>query len=171
MCHSGVSRALLRVIAFKNDIRGSFSLVMLNGTAAALQVSLNSTGPIPDSLEMRTTSRTHNFLEGEVHDGRSPITVPAKGLVSLGFRIRGSQPLALVRSHQLRATIGPNTMTVRRSERLFDLRGRQITYGARVARGAAGVILLRRGCRTHRLIGATHAPPRSRNATGPSHPK
>jgi hypothetical protein len=55
---------LLRVIAFKNDTRGSFSVVMLNGTTDDLQVTLNSTGTIPDSLEMRTSTQAAGFVEG-----------------------------------------------------------------------------------------------------------
>jgi len=139
----------LRVLAYKNDIRGSFSLVMLNATSEDLEVTLHSTGTIPDSLEMRTTTDTTaagGFVEGPLQDGKSPITVPAKGIVSLGYRIRGQQPVGIRRSPS------PRVPTVRetapRVRHMFDLRGRLLRgETARVGKGtaASGVMLLRTG--------------------------
>jgi len=138
---------LLRVIAFKNDARGSFAVVMVNGTNSEQQVTLSSTGTIPDSLEMRTTSSTVKFVEGEVQDGRSVVTVPARGVVSLGFRIRGPQP------HEDPQTVAewrtPTSASIRAAAQqgdvcLFDLRGRALgrstAHGIRTRSPGAVVI-------------------------------
>jgi len=114
---------LLRVIAFRNDVRGSFSVVMVNGTDRDIAVTLNSTGSIPDSLEMRTTSRTQGFVEGEIQDGVSPITVPARGIVSLGYRVRASQSVAAQYPH---SAVAERTVAARGAVRVFDLRGRAL---------------------------------------------
>jgi len=131
---------LLRVIAFKNDTRESFSVVMLNGTTDELRVTLSSTGTIPDSLEMRTTSSTQGFVEGPLQDGSSPVTVPARGIVSLGFRIRGPQPVKgqPVIDFETRRELAWPRGTPREAVHLFDLQGRTL------ARNGQGLPLSRR---------------------------
>ena len=116
---------LLRTIAFHNEERGSFSVVLLNGTAQDLEVTLNSTGTIPDSLEMRTTSSTQRFVEGAVQNRSSPVTVPPRGIVSLGFRIRGRQPSST--TEPVASVSVPRARAVAQgATRLFDLRGRAL---------------------------------------------
>jgi len=129
---------LLRVIAFKNDARGSFSVVLLNGTEQDLEVTLTSTGTIPDSLEMRTTSSELKFVEGDVQNGRSAVTVPSRGVVSLGFRIRGPQPIELqtIKGWHAATSMPRQRMVPGAPVHLFDLRGRTVGRGAASARGA-----------------------------------
>ncbi len=137
---------LLRAIAFTNDVRESFSVVILNGSHQDLQVSLSSTGTIPDSLEMRTTDSTQGFVEGSLQDGRSPVTVPAKGMVSLGYRIRGPQPVdpqPVVEQH-FRGAVARQGAARRREVRAFDLRGRALRLGlagVQSGRSSASVIV------------------------------
>ncbi len=124
---------LLRVIAFQNESRGSFSVVMINGRTDELQVTLTSTGAIPDSLEMRTTSSSQGFVEGPLQDGRSPIAVPARGIVSLGFRIRGPQPVDSQPIADRRSPVTSHERHVPAPEavRVFDLRGRLVERSVR----------------------------------------
>jgi len=139
---------LLRAIAFTNDVRESFSVVILNGSHQDLQVSLSSTGTIPDSLEMRTTDSTQGFVEGPLQDGRSPVTVPAKGMVSLGYRIRGPQPVdpQPVVERGSRPLIQQRGAAMRGVVRVFDLRGRMLqpdVHSSRSSRLPVSVVVRR----------------------------
>jgi hypothetical protein len=145
---------LLRVIAFKNDARGSFSVVMLNGTDEELDVTLNSTGTIPDSLEMRTTSNTRKYVEGELQDGRSTVTVRSRAMVSLGFRIRGEQPVdpQPIREWRTADSAPKRKAMTRGAVLLFDLRGRALTANAAGRRGSSrmpGSVVVQRDATGH----------------------
>ncbi len=134
---------MLRVLAYKNDEKGSFSVVVQNLKNEDVPLTLNSTGTIPDSLEMRTTSSTQNFVEGPVQDGQSPVTVPARGMVSLGFRIRGRQPSSGL---QPVASLPRQRTALQGPVRLFDLRGRTLNRATAYDRpaGAAAAVVVRR---------------------------
>ncbi len=139
---------LLRAISFKNDARGSFSVVMVNAAAQDVEVTLSSTGSLPDSLEMRTTTDAtaeEGFIEGPLQDGSSPITVPAKGIVSLGYRIRGAQPVGVHAPSPTRA-VQRRMPRERGTVRVFDLRGRALKkdmHKPRPGRQPASVVVHR----------------------------
>jgi O-glycosyl hydrolase len=126
--------AELLVAAFKDDTKSSMSVVLINtNTSAAKSVTLACTGgSLPTQFETRTTSAAAYFASGSVA-GNATITVPANGMVSLGYNHRG----APVKVAQPGMAPGLKVPRAAVAARAFDLTGRSL--GTTLTTGRAAV--------------------------------
>jgi hypothetical protein len=115
----------LMVGAFGDEAAGSMSLVCVNSSAQAASVTLAAaTTPLPDSFSVRTTDSANCFIDHGVVSSSSTLTVPAMGILSLGFRNVGQLPSA-VRPKSAGLTAVRQSVS-RTPVRRFDLRGREL---------------------------------------------
>ncbi len=121
------SQSDIQVVAFKDDAKGSMSVVLLNtSTTSSRTVTLNiSGGALPPSFEVKRTTPTENFVSVGTAAPTDAITVPANSIVSLGYNHVGGSSVAAPLSQ---ATVSTGH-SAQPQAHTYDLRGRQVVRG------------------------------------------
>ncbi len=78
----------LLVGAFANRDLGSLSLVIVNSADSERSIDLASTSQLPSEFEARRTTPTEYFVDLGTVSSAASITVPARSILSLGYRHR-----------------------------------------------------------------------------------
>jgi len=118
----------VRVVAFKDDRVSSMSVIMLNETATDQTVHLNITGgDAPPRFDVRRTTPTENFVMLGTVLPTDAISVPAKGIVSLGYNYIGTGVPPGKETQVVRHLPNSVVSTPKHDVRIYDLRGRLVS--------------------------------------------
>jgi len=111
--------------AYADASVGSMSVVLVNSGASAISVTLQAAGgSLPAQFEMRVTSPSQNFVDAGTVSSGAAISVPATGIVSLGYRNRGVTSVAAPALS--RTAVAPSVVSTRAAVRAYDLAGRRV---------------------------------------------
>lgn len=150
------SDPLVMAGAFRDESKGSMSVVLLNSNSSSRTVTLDmASGSLPATFEeVRLTSSAERFVNQGSIAGNATITVPANGMVSLGHAHRGTAS-AVPRSEP-QPTRAVATIPARALGRVFDLRGRLVYTPRRSPAGsgrhAAGMLFREASSTTGRMV-------------------
>jgi hypothetical protein len=113
----------IAVGAYANAALGSMSVVLVNSSASPVSVTLRaSSGSLPGQFDMRVTSATQNFVNAGSVSSAAVVSVPANGIVSLGYRYQGVVSTAVRAPTPASAIRQPSHYGA--AARVCDLRGR-----------------------------------------------
>jgi len=125
-------RDSVEVIAFKDDRVSSMSIIMLNETSTDHTVELSITGgDAPPRFDLRRTTESENFVMLGTVAPTATIDLPGRSVVSLGYNYIGTgvpPDWETSVAHPIRETAS-GALVQTRSVRVYDLRGRLVSYG------------------------------------------